>query len=69
MFIVENSTKTELQLMSCATKRHNLGDRALYDYLLSLQRVTRQEFVQYIQRFENANTIIAEENVNWIEML
>ena len=41
MYIVENNLNTELELMSAATERRNLADRVLYDYLISLRRVTR----------------------------
>ena len=69
MFIVENKINTELDLMSSATERRNLGDRVLYDYLISLRRVSRQELVQDAWRFENAKQIIVDENINRIEKL
>ena len=69
MFIVEKKIKTELDLMSSATERRNLGDRVLYDYLISLRRVSRQEFVQDAWRFENAKQIIVDEKINRIEKL
>ena len=69
MFIVENDIKTELQLMSFSIERRNLGDRALYDYSISLRRTLRQELVQDAWTFENSNKLMSNENVNRIKML
>ena len=52
--------------MSAATERRKLGDRVLYDYLISLHRVTRQQLLEDASSFENADKLIADENVNRI---
>ena len=56
MFVIENQVKTELQLMVLATERRDLGDRLLYDYLISLRRAARLELLQDAWNFENAKT-------------
>ena len=64
MFVVESSVKTELELINLATERRNLGDRALYDYLIAMRKQQREELVQDAWRFENANKIIEDENID-----
>ena len=55
--------------MSAATERRNLGDRVLYDYLFSLCRVTHQQLLEDAWSFENADKMIADENINRIKKL
>ena len=69
LFIIENNLRTELQLLSLATERRDLGDRTLYDYLISLRRGIRQELVQDAWTFEEAKSMIENEHINRVEML
>ena len=45
MFIVENDIKNELQLLNIVTERRNLGDRCLYDYLMTMRKQAREELI------------------------
>ena len=69
MFIVENAIHDEVALIKVATERRDLGDRVLYDYLMSLRRVQREELVIESWRFENADKLIAMENVDILQTL
>ena len=69
MYIVENNLNTELELMSAALERRNLGDLVLYDYLISSRIVTRQQMLEDAWSFDNADKMIAVENVNCIKKL
>ena len=61
--------KYELQLMVATTKRRDLGDYSLYDFLIGFCRQTRQGLIEDAWRFENAEQLVADENVNLIEVL
>ena len=69
MFVIENQVKTELQLMVLATERRDLGDRLLYDYLISLRRAARLELLQDAWNFENAKQTTSNENIDRIKTL
>ena len=66
MFIAENDIKNELQLLNIATKRRNLGERCLYDYLMALRKQAREELIVDAWRFENASQTIKDNNVDRI---
>ena len=68
-FIVDNNIKNELQLMEATTERRDLGDRSLYDFLIALGRQARQELIEDAWRCENAKQLLADENVNLMEVL
>lgn len=69
IFIVENEIKTELQLMVLPTTRRNYGNCRLYDFFISMRRQARQELIEEALRFENANRLIADENVDHCKTL
>ena len=54
--------------MVAFTESRDLGDRSLYDFLIALRRQARQELIEDTRRFENAKKLIADENVNLIEV-
>ena len=55
--------------MVAITERRDLGDRSHYDFLIALRRQARQELIEEAWRFENAKQLIADENINLIEVL
>ena len=46
LFIVNSNMKYELQLMVATTKRRDLGDCSLYDFLIGFCRQTRQGLIE-----------------------
>ena len=68
MFIVENKIRTEIELVALATKRRDNGDRHLYDFLFSMKQKDRDELVSDAWRFENAEQIMAMENVDLVDL-
>ena len=69
LFIVENNIKSELELMNLSVTRRDLGDRALYDYLISLRGAARQELVRDAWTFENSRSLLADENPDRMDLL
>ena len=69
MFVVKNAIHDEISLIKVATERRDLGDRVLYDYLIALRRGQREELVTEAWRFENAEKLIAMENVDILQTL
>ena len=69
LFIVENKVRSEVELITVATERRDLGDRSLYDYLIGMKRKDREDFVEEAWRFENAKQIIADEDVDVVKTL
>ena len=69
MWIIEQNIKSEVELVKFATDRRNLGDRALYDYLISMRKQYREDLVHDAWRFEKADQIISDENVDRLAKL
>ena len=66
---VKNNVHTENDAMRIATERRDAGDRALYDFLIGMNRRNRTELVQDAWRFEKAQQHAAEENCDRIQKL
>ena len=69
LFCVKNNVHTENDAMRIATERRDAGDRALYDFLIGMNRRNRTELVQDAWRFEKAQQHAAEENCDRIQKL
>lgn len=54
--------------MDLATTRRNYGN-CLYDFFISMRRQARKELVEEALRFENANRLIADKNVDHCKTL
>ncbi len=55
--------------MRLATERRDAGDRALYDFLISLSRKSRTELVEDAWRFESAQQQASDENCDRMQKL
>ena len=69
IFCVRNKIHTENDAMRIATERRDTGDRALYDFLISMSRKSRTELVQDAWRFEQAQQQADDENCDRIQKL
>ena len=69
VYCIKNNLRNELQLVKAATERRDAGDRALYDFLISLSRKSRVELVEDAWRFETAKDKIEEEDCDRMKKL